>query len=211
MKGKRMKATLVALVMLGAAAHAGDLAGHYYLQNVREVGSELLLKPDGTFDYMLAYGAADYWAKGTWRTSNGAVILNSDAGQPKAAFQLLRSIAKTVPGIRVFVLAPQGRPVPNIDVTLQTAGGPSEARTDSDGVAFFPNAGKPQTPVFRIRVYHFESEPVELNAAHNEFYFEINGEAITQVRFHDERLTIEGNALLMRYWGEDRPMRYAKQ
>jgi len=101
--------------------------------------------------------------------------------------------------------------VPNIDVTLQTAGGPSEARTDSDGVAFFPNAGKPQTAVFRIRVYHFESEPFELNAAHNEFYFEINGEAITQVRFHDERLTIEGNALLMRYWGEDRPMRYAKQ
>ena len=77
-----MKTTLVALAMLGAAAHAGDLAGHYYLQNVREVGSELLLKPDGTFDYMLAYGAADYWAKGTWRTSNGAVILNSGAGQP---------------------------------------------------------------------------------------------------------------------------------
>ena len=50
-----------------------------------------------------------------------------------------------------------------------------------------------------------------MNAAHNEFYFEINGEAITLVRFHDERLTIEGNALLMRYWGEDRPMRYAKQ
>ena len=47
-----MKTTMVALVMLGAAAHAGDLAGHYYLQNVREMGSELLLKPDGTFDYM---------------------------------------------------------------------------------------------------------------------------------------------------------------
>src|SRR5262245_46717872 len=126
-----MKTTMVALVMLGAAAHAGDLAGHYYLQNVREVGSELLLKPDGSFEYMLAYGAADYWAKGTWRTSDGAVILNSNPGEAKPAFRLVRSSAKASPGIRIFVLAPNGRAVPNIDVTLQTAGDPSEARTDS--------------------------------------------------------------------------------
>ena len=138
-----MKTTMVALVMLGAAVHAGDLAGHYYLQNVREVGSELLLKPDGTFDYMLAYGAADYWAKGTWRTSNGAVILNSDAGQPKAAFRLVRSSAKTVPGIRVFVLAPNGRPVPNIDLMLKMPAGhtwPGPILAE----AFIPDAGKPQ-------------------------------------------------------------------
>lgn len=61
-----MKRPLVSLVMLvGAVAHAADLAGRYSLQNVREVGSELVLKPDGTFEYMLAYGAADYWAKGS--------------------------------------------------------------------------------------------------------------------------------------------------
>ena len=51
------------LVLLSLSAGAQDPAGHYVLQGVIEVGSELLLKPDGTFEYMLAYGAADYWAK----------------------------------------------------------------------------------------------------------------------------------------------------
>ena len=79
-----MKTTLVALVMLGVAVHAGDLAGHYYLQNVREVGSELLLKPDGTFDYMLAYGAADYWAKGTCRSpGSSAATRGSCSADPR--------------------------------------------------------------------------------------------------------------------------------
>ncbi|TGV77628.1 hypothetical protein EN788_67460, partial [Mesorhizobium sp. M2D.F.Ca.ET.145.01.1.1] len=52
--------------LLGAANPAsaagckpGDagLAGHYYLRGVMEVGSELLLKKDGSFEFMLAYGA----------------------------------------------------------------------------------------------------------------------------------------------------------
>jgi hypothetical protein len=63
-----MKTALISLMALAALTARGeDLAGHYILQGVREVGSELLLKSDGSFEYMLTYGAADYWAKGTWR------------------------------------------------------------------------------------------------------------------------------------------------
>jgi hypothetical protein len=64
-----MKAVFIVLMVLAAlAAPAGeDLAGHYVVHGVREVGSEFWLKPDGSFEYMLVYGAADYWAKGTWR------------------------------------------------------------------------------------------------------------------------------------------------
>ena len=64
-----------------------DLSGHYVLQGVMEVGSELLLKPDGSFEYMLAYGAADYWAKGTWRQEGNAVVLHS-SGKEEAPFRL---------------------------------------------------------------------------------------------------------------------------
>jgi hypothetical protein len=72
-----MKAALVSLIaLLALTARGQDLAGRYILQGVMEVGSELLLKPDGSFEYMLAYGAADYWAKGTWRYENNSVILN---------------------------------------------------------------------------------------------------------------------------------------
>ena len=201
---------LMTLMLLASAVNAADFTGHYYLQNVREVGSELMLKPDGTFEYMLAYGAADYWAKGTWRAEESAVILDSGAGTPKPAFRLVRSEAKNIPGVRIFVLAPNGRPVPNIDVALVNDGEPAEARTDADGAALL-NAKRPQSVVFRVRVYRYESAPIVLDPTRNEFQVEINGDEITQVRFRGERLTVDGKALMMRYWDKDQPMRYAKQ
>lgn len=47
--------------------------GHYYLQGVMEVGSELLLEPDGKFKWYLAVGALDQYAEGTW-WKNGTCI-----------------------------------------------------------------------------------------------------------------------------------------
>jgi hypothetical protein len=67
-----------------SAARAADcppadakLAGRYYLHGVMEVGSELLLRPDGRFEYMLAYGALDELASGCWSREGGTVTLNA--------------------------------------------------------------------------------------------------------------------------------------
>ena len=49
----------------GWALDAATAAGHYYLTGVHEVGSELVLLPDGRFHYFLAYGAYDEYATGT--------------------------------------------------------------------------------------------------------------------------------------------------
>ena len=43
-----------------------SLAGHYYMRGVMEVGSELQLKANGEFEYILAYGALDEYATGCW-------------------------------------------------------------------------------------------------------------------------------------------------
>ena len=49
---RKMKTALVSLIALVALTARGeDLAGHYILQGVREVGSELLLKPAGSSEY----------------------------------------------------------------------------------------------------------------------------------------------------------------
>src|SRR5208337_532414 len=75
---RTMKTALLLFMALAALAAQGqDLAGHYVLRGVREVGSEMMLKPDGSFEFMLAYGAADYWAKGTWRQEGNTVVLQS--------------------------------------------------------------------------------------------------------------------------------------
>jgi hypothetical protein len=204
-----MRTTMLATLVLTVAVHAADMAGHYNLQNVREMGSELLLKPDGRFEFFLAYGAADYWSKGTWQAQNGAVLLNTD-GEPKPPFRVLNSSESQKDSLRIFVGGTSGRPVPNIDVVLEGADGPAQARTDSEGVAHFPPIKGLRSVTFRIRVYQFESEPLSLNPAHNDFRFEIDGSEITQVRFKDEPLAVDGTSLLLRHWGSEHPMRYAK-
>src|SRR5215471_17528571 len=111
-----MKSLLLSLTLLFAlSALAQDAAGHYVLQGVMEVGSELLLKPDGSFEYMLAYGAADYYAKGTWKRDGNSVILHS-TGKQGEPFRLLRSEEGKPGRIRVWVMGQNGKGVPNIHV-----------------------------------------------------------------------------------------------
>jgi hypothetical protein len=206
-----MKAALVLLAMGSAAAIAADFSGHYTLQGVREVGSELLLKPDGSFEFMLAYGAADFWGKGTWRGENDAVVLESAPRKDTPPFRLVRSSAAKAAAIRVRVQGPGGNAVPNIDVVLATEKDKLEGRTDSDGIAVFPRSSPPRNAIFRIRVYNFESEPLKLNPEHDDFTFEIHGETIMEWRFAGERLAAKGNALVMRRAGMDQEMRYVKE
>jgi hypothetical protein len=51
------------------------LAGHYYLSGVRETASELMLKPDGSYEYLISYGAMDQFSQGTWQQIGDAVVL----------------------------------------------------------------------------------------------------------------------------------------
>ena len=198
------------LSVAGAATQSADVAGHYVLDGMMEVGSELLLKPDGQFEFMLAYGAADYWAKGTWKTENDAVVLDS-AGKKEEPFRFLRSEPGTAGRIQVSVIGKNGRGIPHIRVMLHAEGGESEATTDNEGAAVFEDVAKPRAVSFEVRVYQVEAGPFDINPAHKDIYFEINGDAIQQVLFTDERLAIDGNTLVMTHWGADRPMRYEKQ
>jgi len=187
-----------------------DVAGHYVLRGVREVGSELLLKPDGTFEFMLAYGAADYWAKGAWRREGSAVILQS-SGKPGEPFRLLRSEPGKAGRIRIWVLGLNERGVPNIKVRLKAGDQQLDATTDSDGAAVFPDLPDARAVAFEVRVYQIETGPFAIDPKLKDFYFEINGDAIQQVLFDNERLTIDGNSLLMTHWKEGPPMRYQRE
>ncbi len=62
-------------------------SGHYYLHGVMEVGSELLLQSDGKFKWMLAVGALDQYAEGTWWKNGDCIGL-----KPEAKFKKYLSI-----------------------------------------------------------------------------------------------------------------------
>ncbi|MGO4569658.1 hypothetical protein AB4Z52_32605 [Rhizobium sp. 2YAF20] len=95
MLNRHLKRTLIfglfAVVSLGAAASAmacapadASLAGHYYLEGVTEVGSELLLLSDGSFEYTFAYGNMDQAANGCWSRSEDSVVLISSSSSFKS-------------------------------------------------------------------------------------------------------------------------------
>ncbi|WP_065258222.1 hypothetical protein [Pseudomonas bananamidigenes] len=72
---------LTALLLLPATEVSADtrsLEGHYVLQGAMEMGAELLLRKDGTFDAGVAYGSADGFAKGTWHVENSTLTLKSE-------------------------------------------------------------------------------------------------------------------------------------
>lgn len=206
-----MKLALILLMSLTAlSARAADVAGHYVLHGEMEVGSELMLKPDGNFEFMMAYGAADYWAKGTWRQDGGKVILQS-VGKEEEPFRLLRSEAGKPGSIRIWVIGQNKKGVDNIDVHLIVGEHTLDGHTDSDGVATFPDDPQAHAVAFEVPVYQVATKPVELDHGKNNFYFEINGDAITQVRFKDESLGIDGTTLVMTHWGADHPLHYQKE
>jgi hypothetical protein len=113
--------------------------------------------------------------------------------------------------IRVSVRTASGRPVPHIDIELQTDKAPELQRTDGSGDAMFqPSSGSKKFAI-RVPVYQAEFGPFAVDAATNDIVFEINGEAITHVPFKNERLKIAGSSLEMSFWDKDKMMRYRKQ
>lgn len=93
-----MRFLLLALLLAGTAAAAvpalarTDRSGHYYLEGVMETGSELLLRPDGRFQWYLVVGALDLFAEGVWSEKDGIVLLTAQKTKdvPRPGFDTLR-------------------------------------------------------------------------------------------------------------------------
>jgi hypothetical protein len=201
-----MKSTL--LLLLGSTCLcAQEIGGRYVLENVMEIASELLLLPNHTFDYVLSYGAADYFAKGTWAVDGDFVVLTT-TGAPAPPFKAVRSEATKTPGVHFWVKSANGEPAEDVEVLLQRGQGAAQAKTNDQGEAVFQGAGLPVSAILMVKVYGAQGGPFPLNPEHNNFYFEINGEAITRVPFRNERLKINGTSLEMKYWNTKQPMNY---
>ena len=88
----------IAACQTAGAARAGacapgdpKLVGHYYLNGVMEVGSELLLRPNGSFEFYLAYGALDQYGKGCWRVEGNKVLVIPEGRSAPAAVYSIES------------------------------------------------------------------------------------------------------------------------
>ena len=135
--------TILAMLMAGTLAYADDtLPGHYYLKGMREVGSELLLKKEGQFQWMLSYGSRDLYAEGSWQQTDNQLILLAAPPSPNPLFRLFTekemNIRKPAEEGRwvAIVGVPQYGPVPDIEVQFESKSGKKiRAVSDESGDA----------------------------------------------------------------------------
>lgn len=122
------------LLSLPVSASAADqpapsLPGHYYLQGVTEVGSELLLKKDGKFEWMLAYGNVDQQASGDWRVSGDEVTLQAASLGKAPQFRVfeeeeMRIQKPAAAGLWVAIVGfPQLGPMVGVEVKFEAKSG----------------------------------------------------------------------------------------
>jgi hypothetical protein len=128
---KLLHAVSLCLTLAAHLAHAAEpgLAGHYYLERgPHEVGSELLLKEGGRFEWMLAYGARDFAAGGTWRADGKQVVLTATPA-PEPVFRMFRDdeygrTKPAEPGRWIAVVGvPMEGPLQDIDVRFEARSG----------------------------------------------------------------------------------------
>lgn len=118
------------------------LVGHYYLENQREVGSEILLRANGQFKYILAYGATDEAATGQWCVRDGRVLFATPppVDVPGRLPYLRMAVADWAPADEdqesfEVLVSYQGQPVSELEITALGCVAPAMAvgRTGTAG------------------------------------------------------------------------------
>ncbi|WP_215409398.1 hypothetical protein [Janthinobacterium sp. JC611] len=108
---------------------ASSLPGHYYLQGVMETGSELLLKKDGKFEWMLSYGNTDEQASGEWRVAGDLVTLVAGNGGKEPQFRVFEEAEMRIQkpaeaGLWVAIVGyPQVGPMAGVEVKFEAQSG----------------------------------------------------------------------------------------
>jgi hypothetical protein len=194
----------------GMALEDRVVAGHYYLQGVHEVGSELILHPDGRFEYFLAYGAYDEHATGTWRVQGGQVLLNTAGMATPPRFRLKQSGSKPEKPLTILVQDKNGRGLPGIDVIVDYGDkNPETGYTQEYGWQARQQRGRPKAIGLGIRMYSLEPQWFQVaDKSDNYYVFEFSPGDLGRAQFMDTPLMPENGDLIMER--EGRKLRYVK-
>jgi hypothetical protein len=118
-----------------APAPAADaVSGKYRLAAGPDTAAELVLKPDGKFEYALEAGALDQHAAGRW-TRHGDVLVLETLPKPVApVFRVAPRSAPAADAPTLRVTSPNGHGISGVDFRLGfDTGGPIEDYTQKTG------------------------------------------------------------------------------
>jgi hypothetical protein len=186
-------------------------AGHYYLEGVHEVGSELVLLPDGRFQYFLAYGAYDENATGDWRVEGDLVILNTSGGYTPPRFTLKHSLSKPEQPLTILVQNKTEQGIPGIDVLVDYGGTkPEIGYTQYYGWQAPRSNRTPKAIGLGLKMYDLQPQWFKVvGTSHNYYVFTFHPGDLGKMRFRNSRLRWDNGALIMERDG--RTMKYIKK
>ncbi len=129
------------------------------------MGSELLLKSDGRFEWMLTYGAVDQFAQGTWQLQGNDVLLSATLPTVRPVYRLFtaRELNISKPAEKgtwiAIVGVPHVGPMSKIEVKFEShSGATSAALTDRNGDAIVKMPDHEQWVRAGLRVPGSENE-----------------------------------------------------
>lgn len=203
----RIRTPLLLLAALAAAPAAGkerSPAGHYRLVGEQDVASQLLLRPDGRFQYFLNSGALDEQAEGRWSAGDGTVTLVTEPKPVPPRF------APAAPGraegtrLSVKVVSPGGDGIAGVDLRIGfDEGPPVEGYTQEDGWSLPADEQRaPRWMELGVPMHGLASPrfPIDL-AAGNALAFTLVPNDLGMVDFDGIRIERRGEALIVERGG----------
>lgn len=194
---------------LGWGLDVPTVAGHYYLEGVHEAGSELLLRPDGRFQYFLAYGAYDENAAGDWRVEGERIILNTSGGYTPPRFTLKQSSSKPDQPLTILIQDNHERGIPGIDILVDYGGTEPEVGYSQYYGWHASDTRNPQAIGLGIRMYDLKPQWFKVaDKSQNYYVFTFNPGDLGKALFRNTPLRRENGALILERGG--RTLRYVK-
>jgi hypothetical protein len=189
------------LALAGPAAAAADgPAGRYRLHDGPDVASELILRPDGKFEYFLIAGSLDEQAQGTWRV-DGASLRLTTVPKPVPAVFSRGSVSSTAGAkLVIHVTNPAGSGIASVHFTLGFATGPlvkgytqEYGWSLDDGEQRTPRWIELSVPIYNLRSPRF---PLDLPKS-NEVTFILTPNDLGTIDFTGLQIDIQPHRLIM--------------
>jgi hypothetical protein len=205
-----------ALLLLAAAPPhhraAPGPAGHYRLAGGPDVASEILLRPDGRFQFFLMEGALDEQAQGRW-TAQGNRIKLVTLPKPVPPVFTAGPATKTAEApLKLSVNWPDGRGIALIDLRIGfDSGDPVEGYTQEDGWSLDPAETRaPRWVELGLQMYGigYTRFPVDLSKG-NSLAFTLTPNGLGTMEFDDVEVEAQPGALVFRRGGQEG--RYVRQ
>ncbi len=220
-KAGRALTTIVCTVTMALASQSavagGRLAGHYRLHDGPDVASELILRPDGKFQYFLAAGSLDEQAQGTWKVEGDFLRLETRPKPVPAVFSRGPAAVNKNGPLILHVTSPTGSGIAAVYFTLGfDAGEPIEDYTQDYGWSL--DAAEKRSPrwiEFSVPIYNLRSArfPVDLGKGNDLTFILTPNDLGTidftgmQIDIATDRLVFHRDGGLMTFEAEEPPKR----